>query len=505
MSVCVHTSSTIRESLERLRPDVHSCLIYETPEEQLATAVPLMELGLQRGDKCIYLSDETSTAEVLDAMRDRGIDTDAAMKSGALTIIATGTASACAGAATALDLLAVAAAAANGDGVTLAHEIVYPPDQPVDQKQIAEYERRVTSCFTGKKYVGVAFYNRKRVPPELLLNVIRSRPVVIWDGTVCNNLHAADPEERLGPDPTTHNVGRVLVNLRDRQRIEDGLREQCPTAAILPVKSVLFALSADSPRGGCGTCLSQISTLQEQVLHSEKMDAMGRMATAMVDKFANALSTMLMCTDLLIDKLEPDDSRLNLATRILAEGRNAAALTNQLRAFIRPASNHAELLDLNCAVSELEGVLRSLLKEQFDLRIVLDPAACPVHIDRGQLENVLLDLVLKASDAMPRGGTITIRTTRGVKNMDETLRPDSGTQPIVTLSVTDIGPGMDATTQERVFDPFFTTKYPGQGFGLSAVYGIVHKQFGGTISTESNPATGTTVTIYLPRVEKLPG
>src|SRR5450432_4157830 len=105
MNACAQSNSTIRESLERLRPDVHSCLIYETPEEQLAAAVPLMEAGLKRGEKCIYLSDETNTGVVLEAMRKHGIDINAAIQSGALTVIPARTASGEGGTVTALDLL----------------------------------------------------------------------------------------------------------------------------------------------------------------------------------------------------------------------------------------------------------------------------------------------------------------------------------------------------------------------------------------------------------------
>lgn len=502
MSTYAQTNS-IRESLERLRPDVHSCLIYETPKEQLAAAVPIMELGLKRGEKCIYVSDETSTAGVLAAMRKRGIDTSAAIHSGALTVISTRSAPGSGGNARALGLLAEAGRAANGAAVRLVREITCDPGEVLDQKQVEEYDRQVASCFPGKKYVDVAVYNRNRVPPQVLLNVVRSRPVVIWEGTVCDNLHAAMPEERLAPDPTTCEVDRVLANLRDRQRIEDGLREQCRKTAILPVESLFSGAPMDSSPSGCGTCLSQISTLQEQILFSEKMEALGRMATGMVHELENRLTTILMCTELLIDRLPPEDTRLNLAKRIFTAGRNATTLTKQLLAFSRPTRVRPELLDLNTAVAELEEVFRCSLDERSELRFVPAPDACPVNVDPGQLEQVLLNLVLNARDAMPQGGTITIRTALTFKDVHGKIQPGSDAEPVVTLSVTDTGRGMDADTQKRVFDPFFTTKDPGEGtgLGLSIVYGIVQKQFGGSISLESSPGMGTTITTYLPRAE----
>jgi signal transduction histidine kinase len=502
MSTYAQTNS-IRESLERLRTDVHSCLIYETPEDQLAAAAVLMELGLKRGEHCIYMSDDTSNMEVLEAMRDRGIDTNAAIRSGVLTVISTRTAPRSGAAAKALDILAEVGRAANGALIRLVREISFAPGEVVDPKHIAEYDRHVAACFTGKNYLDVALYNRQRVPPQVLLNVIRSHQVVIWEGTVCENLHAAVPEDRLAPDPTTHEVERVLANLRDRQRIEDGLREQCRNTPILPVASLLSGVPAISSQSGCATCLSQISTLQEQILHSEKMEALGRMATGMVRELENRLTTILMCTELLIDRLPPEDTRLNLAKRIFTAGRNANTLTKQLLAFGRPSRIRPELLDLNTAVAELEEVLGCSLDQQSELRFVLAPAACPVNIDRGQLEQVLLNLVLNARDAMPLGGTITIRTAQTFKDLHGNVQAGSPAEPVVTLSVTDTGHGMDADTQNRAFDPFFTTKGPGEGtgLGLSIVYGIVQKQFGGTISVESRPGMGTTVTACLPRAE----
>jgi two-component system cell cycle sensor histidine kinase/response regulator CckA len=352
----------------------------------------------------------------------------------------------------------------------------------------------------------VAVHNRKQVPPQVLLNLIRSHTMVIWEGMVCENLHGGLPEERLAPDPTAEEVGRVLANLRDRQRIKDGLSKQCRNTAVLTAEPLLSGAPADSSPSGCGTCLSQILTLQEQVLHSEKMEALGRMATGLVHELEHRLATILLCTEPLIDRLPPDDSRLNLAKQIFTAARSATALTNQLLAFGRPARIRPERLDLNTAVAELEEALRCELDERSELRFVPAPAACPVKVDRGQLEQVLLSLVLNARDAMPLGGTITVRTAQTFKNMDGTVRSGSRAEPMVTISVTDTGRGMDASTQERAFDPFFTTKGPGQGagLGLSMVYGIVQKQFGGSISVESRPGMGTTVTVYLPRAEKLP-
>ena len=167
-----------------------------------------------------------------------------------------------------------------------------PRDQ-LDQRQIEEYDRQV------KNYVDVALYNRKQIPPRVLLDLIRSHTVVIWDGTVCDNLRGAVPEGRLTADPTTHDVECVLANLRDRQRIEDRLREQCRNIAIPPMESLLSGLPAESSPGACAPCPPPLSPLQEQTRHSERMEALGRMA-GMVNEFGNRLDTVLAGTELTI-------------------------------------------------------------------------------------------------------------------------------------------------------------------------------------------------------------
>jgi signal transduction histidine kinase len=513
MSAQTPIYSGLRESLERLPPGAHSCLIYESPEEQFAAAVPFMEMGLERGDKCIYLCEESSTADVLEAMRNGGIDTAAAMQSGALTLIPTRASVAeHSGADSVLNLLTVLNLQARGGGSTglagfagvrLAREVPCRSDEAVNPQQLVAFDSRIRSCFSGQPLLDICQYDSRRFPPQVLLDVIRNYPVVIWDGTVCQNLHSSQAEERLAPDPTTQEVERVLANLRDRQLIEDSLREQCRTGAVLPVESLISGLPSIPAPSGCGKCLTQVSTLQGQIGQAEKMEALGRMASGVVHEFRNFLTVVLGCSELLIERMEPDDQRVELARQILKASQNAALLTNQLLSFGRPQKTRSEILDLSTAVAQMEYVLRCSLGKKIALRIVPAPSPCLARADLAQLEQVALNLVLNARDAMPDGGTITIQTANTNLSLDQ-VQPGLRSGPYVTLSVGDTGVGMDAETQKRIFEPFFTTKErgAGTGLGLSTVFGIVRQQFGGTISLESAVGAGTTFTIYLPRAEK---
>lgn len=501
-------ASQVREGLERLQPDVHSCLVYETREEQFAAAVPFIQLGLERGEKCVYVCDGNSTTEVLQALRGGGIETDPAIQSGALTLVLKRAASQGSngpdGMLSFLKRVNDSVAAGGFSALRVASEMSWKPGESSSQKELAIYESQLESCFPGRKYVDICQYSSRRFPPDILLHAIRSHPVVIWNGTVCTNLHSRPPEERLAPDPTPQEVERVLVNLRERQFIEDGLRKQCEAAATVPVETLVSGGSSALATSGCRTCLTQISNLQSQLQQIHKMEALGRMASGVAHEFRNFLTIILGCTEILTKHLAADDRGRDLANRIFRAGQNASELANQLLAFSRPQEIRAEVTDLNATVAGLDGVLRCLLRKNIELRLVAAPDPCPACIDVRQLEQALVNLVMNACDAMAEGGSITIQLANANISAEEAAgQPGLHSGRYVTLAVCDTGAGMDEQTRRRVFEPFFTTKKPGEGtgLGLAIVYGIVHKQFGGSISVASSVGSGTTFTLYLPRCE----
>ena len=225
---------------------------------------------------------------------------------------------------------------------------------------------------------------------------------------------------------------------------------------------------------------------EEQLRQAQKMEAVGRLAGGVAHDFNNILSVVLGTSAAILDELEPRAPLRPEIEAIRNAGERAGALTRQLLAFSRQQIVAPRVVDLAEVVAGVESLLRRLVDGGVTLLVARPAAAAPVLADPGQLEQVLVNLVVNARDAMPDGGTLTIETAVAADD--------------VVLAVSDSGHGMDEATRARIFEPFFTTKEAGKGtgLGLSTVYGIV-TQSGGHVSVESAPGAGTTFTLHFPR------
>ena len=251
--------------------------------------------------------------------------------------------------------------------------------------------------------------------------------------------------------------------------------------------------------------VSERRQLEEKFRQAQKMEAVGRLSGGVAHDFNNLLGVIIGYAEFLQESLDPANTLRSSVDEILKAGKRAASLTRQLLAFSRQQVLDPKVLDLNGVVSDMEKMLRRLIGEDVELSTVLGPDVGRLKADQGQLEQVVMNLVVNARDAMPQGGKLVIDTQNMV--MDEAFirRYPYPVQagPYVCLTVTDSGIGMDAETKARAFEPFFTTKEKGKGTGLclSTVYGVV-KQSGGYIDIYGSPGQGTTFKIYLPRVDE---
>jgi PAS domain S-box-containing protein len=306
---------------------------------------------------------------------------------------------------------------------------------------------------------------------------------------------AAEAQARPG-DPTTHEfrvrhmdgTWRVLEGIG-----QDLLADPMLRGVIVNARDVTARRQAEET----------LRARDEHIRQLQKLEAVGQLAGGVAHDFNNLLTVITGRSQLLLDSSTLAAPIRKNIEQIRKTAERAAALTRQLLAFSRKQILAPKVLSLNTVVPDLTAMLQRLIGEDIDLVFRPDTGLGRVKADPGQLEQVIMNLVVNARDAMPEGGRITVETAN-VELSEAYARQHIGVQAgsYVMLAVSDTGIGMDPATQAKIFEPFFTTKAPGKGtgLGLSTVYGIV-KQSGGNVWVYSEPGDGTTFKVYLPRVE----
>ena len=254
---------------------------------------------------------------------------------------------------------------------------------------------------------------------------------------------------------------------------------------------------------GVAEDITEKRVLEEQLRQALKMEAVGRLARGIAHDFNNVLAAIIGCSDLLALRMKPSDETFDEAQEIRKAAERGASLTRQLLAFSRSQMLEARLVDLNLIVPQLDGMLQRMAGDNVPVRITTAGVPTHVRIEPGQLEQVMMNLVVNARDAMPDGGIIDVRVEPITLDERAALRYSGITDgAFARIAVADAGDGIPLDMQPRIFEPFFTTKDPskGTGLGLSIVYGIA-KEAGGTVSFSTAPQQGTTFEVLLPLVD----
>ncbi len=281
---------------------------------------------------------------------------------------------------------------------------------------------------------------------------------------------------------------------------------ELPDGTSQPIEISLSPLGLTTPNGQLAVCRdgTDLERLEAQVRQAHKMEAVGRLAGGIAHDLNNVLTVVRSFGELALEEVDPDSAAHDHLTQILRAAERSARLTRQLLAFSRQQPVAARVVTFNELVRDTEQMLRQAAGEGVECSVHLLRGAWPILVDPGHIEQVLLNLVVNARDAMDGGGALSISTDNVV--LDEEYARAHGVQlapgPYAMLSVTDTGEGMSEETRARIFEPFFTTKGSdkGTGLGLSTCYGIV-KQAGGLIWVYSEPGVGTAFKVYVPRTD----
>ena len=372
-------------------------------------------------------------------------------------------------------------------------------------------------------WVTAAWRESRRMLASTLASITDKDGHITFLNPVAETITGWPGEEARGK--TAEDILR-LIDERTRQTMENPLTRALRDRVVVTTAAHTVLISrggAEVPiehnaapvRGGSGEVVGAILVFrdtskrrqfEEQATHTQKMEAVGRLAGGVSGDFNNMLTVISGYAELLRGEIPPHSASRKYVDEIIYAGERAAALTRHLLAFSRGSAAEPRVLDLNLMLTSMQPMLQRLLGETIELLVLTTPGLGRIHADPSQIEQIIVNLANNARDAMPTGGKLVIETANVELEAQNSKHLGMNPGAYVMMAVSDTGMGMDPETRSRLFEPFFTTKTPGKGsgLGLATVYGTV-KQAGGQVTVYSQLNCGTIFEFYLPRVMESAG
>jgi signal transduction histidine kinase len=449
----------------------HATFLYQNEPEHRSVMTRFVRQGLDRGEKVVYIADMHTPEMIANYLRSDRVDVDTYLDRHQLVFLSPEETYARgdvfdAGRMGATIMREAERTLAEGfAGLRGTGEMTWTLRGPAGSEQLMDYERALNDIAERNHILMVCQYDRGRFEPEFLLDILHTHPIIIVGTEVCENFYYIAPAELTDHYLPAARFRVCLDNLLFRKRMEEALLRS-----------------------------------MEQLRHSQKLEAVGKLAGGVAHDFRNLVTTIIHSAELLEMEFPEGDQRRKDAEEILGAAEKAGQLVTQLLAFGRRQELKPRVLDLNSIVGNLENMLKRVTGDKVELVLLLEPELATVKADQSQLEQVLMNMVVNARDAMPDGGRLTVRTENVTLQPEQCKGvPEARPGRFVRLSIVDTGVGMNKDTLDQMFEPFFTTKQSGTGLGLSVAHGII-KQHGGWISVDSEPGRGTRFRIFLPAV-----
>jgi len=429
----------------------HATFLYQSEPEHRSVMTKFVRQGLERGEKVVYVADAHTPETIAGYLRSDRVDVDAYLDRRQLVFLTPGEAYTRGDVFESGRMLSTMAGEAERTlaegfaGLRSTGEMTWALRGPAGSEQLIDYERALSEIAEKNHILLLCQYDQDRFRPEFLLDVLHTHPIVIAGTEVCENFYYIAPAELTDHYLPAARFRVCMENLLARKRMEEALLRS-----------------------------------MEQLRHSQKLEAVGKLAGGVAHDFRNLVTAIMHSAELLEEEFQEGTQGRTDAQEILTSAKRAERLVTQLLAFGMRQELKPRILDLNSIVGNLENMLK--------------------RVTGDKVEQVLMNMVVNACEAMPDGGRLTVRTDNVTVEPGQCRGiPEARPGRFVRLSIADTGAGMSKDTLEQMFEPFFTTKQSGTGLGLSVAYGII-RQHGGWITVDSEPGRGTRFQIHLPAV-----